>query len=48
MGQEAGGVSPAVAALAAQRVLIAMPGVTESLNVAVAGGIVMAAVAGSL
>ena len=48
MGQEAGGVSPAVAALAEQRVLIAMPGVTESLNVAVAGGIVMAAVAGSL
>ncbi|OPZ58780.1 MAG: tRNA (guanosine(18)-2'-O)-methyltransferase [Deltaproteobacteria bacterium ADurb.Bin510] len=48
LGQEAGGVCPELAALASQKVLIAMPGLTESLNVAVAGGIVMAAAAGSL
>jgi len=48
LGQEAGGVCPELAELASQKVLIAMPGLTESLNVAVAGGIVMAAAAGSL
>lgn len=46
LGQEADGVSSDLSALAVQRVLIPMPGPTESLNVAVAGGIVMAAVAG--
>lgn len=41
LGNEGAGVTPAVEALVSKRVALAMPGDAESLNVAVAGGILM-------
>ena len=41
LGSEAEGVSPEILAAADQKVKIPMAGQAESLNVAVAGGIVM-------
>lgn len=46
LGQEAAGVSREIVALSHDTVRIPMPGRTESLNVAVAAGIVMACAAG--
>jgi len=48
MGQEGAGVSPEMLALSHQTVSISMKGKVESLNVAVAAGIVLACAAGAL
>jgi len=48
LGQEGAGVSPEMLALSHQTVSIPMKGKVESLNVAVAAGIVLACAAGAL
>ncbi|HQP32335.1 MAG TPA: RNA methyltransferase [Deltaproteobacteria bacterium] len=48
LGQEGRGLSPSLLAQTKTLVSIAMPGPTESLNVAVAAGIVMACAAGAV
>lgn len=47
LGQEGAGISPELLALSHTTVSIPMPGPTESLNVAVAAGIVMSCMAGT-
>lgn len=46
LGNEGGGISPAVLDLCGERLAIPMPGGTESLNVAVAAGIILYALTG--
>jgi TrmH family RNA methyltransferase len=47
LGQEGSGLSAGILALPGRKVFIPMKGRTESLNVAVAAGIVMAIAAGA-